>query len=529
MSIKKHKFNVTGKGILKFGLGFIAAMTVFLVLYSVTVISAAPKINTENLYSYLSESSVLYDDEGKQIDNIFIDGGNRINVSYEQMPKDLINAVVSIEDKTFWKHHGFNIVRIFGAIKESIFSGGNISGTSTITQQLARNVYLSETKSVRSLNRKVSEAWYTIILEKNLSKEQIVEAYLNTIYFGHNSYGVEAASQAYFSKNAADLDLLECASLAAIPKSPDAFALVKTLSNDTIAAEGIELDQTQILQKSADFTTIYNGQASVDRRNATLEFMTQQGYITEAERDAALADELSAKISIRSEILDDDTAYFSEFVVEQVVADLMKEGYSKENARKMVYTGGLKIYTTLNIQAQKAIETEFNEGSNFPSVDYKDTRFDGNKNIISKEGNLLLYSYNTYLPDGFFVFKDDEITLAENGDLILTKNKRLNFYKTQVQGETDYSVEFKSLYTVEDNIFYSIESGALIIPKQYKTLDGDGNLVISAKFLQDHPDFFTVTDGVYSVGENNYTLKQKVRQPQAAMVICDNKTGAVKA
>ncbi len=525
----KNKGKRRVKSTFKFLFTLFAVMVVFLIFYSVTVIANAPKINTDDIYSYLPESSVLYDDQGKQIDTVFVDGGNRINITYDALPKDLVNAVVAIEDKTFWTHHGFNFVRIMGAIKESVFSGDSIGGTSTISQQLARNVYLSETKSVRSLNRKVTEAWYTVLLERSLTKEQIMEAYLNTIYLGNNSYGVEAAARSYFDKPAAEMDLLECASVAAIPKSPDAFALVKTYDNNNLADNATELQDKTVLEKTAGFTTVYNGDASKDRRDTTLKFMKEQKYITAETLEKVQADDLSKHIKIGGSSFTGSSVYFSDFVVENVVKDLEAEGYSAEDARRLLYTGGLQIYTTQNTQAQKAIEDAFKDSSNFPSVDYGDTRFDGQGNIISAEGALLLYSYETYLPGGVFTLKSDEFTTDEEGNLILLKDKRLNFYKTLVNGETDYSVEFKPMYVREDGYFYSIESGTLIVPRQYKSLDDKGNLVIKAQFFKDSPDVLVPKDGVYTVGSDGYTLKQKVRQPQGAMVICDNKTGAVVA
>ena len=164
------------KAIIKWTFYIIAAMALFFVLYGVTIIANAPKINADNIYSYLNETSIIYDDAGKKVDSVYMDGGNRINMKYDDFPADLVNAVVSVEDKTFWKHHGFNFLRIFGAIKEGLFSDSQISGTSTITQQLARNVYLPETKSIRSIDRKITEAWYTVLLEHSLTKKEIMEA-----------------------------------------------------------------------------------------------------------------------------------------------------------------------------------------------------------------------------------------------------------------------------------------------------------------------------------------------------------------
>ena len=239
------------KKICKIVLGIGFATFVFLGLYSFTVVANTPKIQPEKIYDYLSERSVLLDDKDQVIDSVSLEGGNRTNIKYKDMPKNLINAVVSIEDKTFWKHHGFNFWRMLGAIKNSLFSGGEISGTSTITQQLARNVYLSETKSVRSLSRKISEAYYTMVIEANLSKEKIMEAYLNTIYLGNNSYGIQSAAKSYFNKDAKNLDLTESAALAALPQAPNNYALVKKVNS----AEGKtgKDSKNKILHENSDF------------------------------------------------------------------------------------------------------------------------------------------------------------------------------------------------------------------------------------------------------------------------------------
>ena len=145
-------------------------------IYVGIVFTTAPKINTDDIYSMLSQRSVMYDSDGNEIENLYFSDGNRTIVKYDDIPEDMVNAVVSIEDKKFWSHNGFNFIRMVGAIKDSVLGGGQISGTSTVTQQLARNVYLSEIKSQRSLSRKISEAYCTLVLEKNLTKEEIMEA-----------------------------------------------------------------------------------------------------------------------------------------------------------------------------------------------------------------------------------------------------------------------------------------------------------------------------------------------------------------
>lgn len=516
--------------LLKYFAGLVVAGVFFLALYSTTVIGASPKIDPDDIYSNLYESSVLYDDEGNILSNIYMENGNRINISYDEMPEDLINAVVAIEDKTFWEHNGFNFVRILGAIKESLFSGDGISGTSTITQQLARNVYLSDIKQVRSLSRKISEAWYTIQLEATLSKKDIMEAYLNTIYLGYNSYGVQVAAQSYFNKDAGELDLLECAALAALPKSPDAYALAKTIDGTTAADEAINLQNNTVLYENADSTVVYNGDVSGSRRNTTLDLMVEQGFISDEERDSAKAESLAEKMDLYTTEHQSASSYYRDYIVETVINDLMeKDHMSEEAAKQLVYAGGLTINTTIDSTAQDAVESAFGDMSNFPGV--TGISYDDDGNILSDEGNVILYDYDDYFDEDYvFTFRDDEFRFDSEGNMILAADKRLNFYTTDVNGVTDYSIDFDPMYIIEsDGSFYSIESGTILVPAAYKTLGDNGDLIIDASFFDDYPDFFSVEGDTYSVKRGAYTLKQMVRQPQGAMVISDYTNGHIKA
>jgi len=529
--MSKHATHLKKMGkiskIIKIILGAIIAMMLFIVLYSLTIISNAPDINPDDIYANLSESSVLYDDENNPMENVYIDGGNRVNVDYNKMPKNLINAVVSIEDKTFWSHHGFNVIRIFGAIKDSIFSRANIGGTSTITQQLSRNVYLSETKSVRSLNRKVTEAWYTILLERNLSKKQIIEAYLNTIYFGYNSYGVQSASQAYFSKNVEDLNLNECIALASIPKSPEYYSLVKTIDNTTSEADALKLKKKDILYKSLDYLVVYNGDAGKDRRELILQNMYDQGYITADEEKTVSKTSIKSDLDINNNAYFSHSSYFSDFVIDEVINDLTDEGYAYSAAKKMVYTGGLKIYTSMSSKVQDAIEDAFSQNSNFPSV--ANIIYDKNGNIINKSGNILMYKYSNFFnSEKHFILTSDEYYKESSGNLILKSGKRLKFYNSETKGESDVTIEFKSLYKIKSNVIYYISGGTLLIPQGYKHKNSNGDLVISADFLASNPDFFVSFGDSYIIKEQSYNLNQEVRQPQGAMVICDYRTGEIK-
>ena len=498
-------------------------MFLAVVIFATVTILQAPKINTDDIYSILEESTVMYDDEGNEIDTVFADK-NRSNVEYKDLPENLVNAFIALEDKTFWDHNGFNFIRILGAIKEAVFSGGDVSGTSTLTQQLARNVFLPDEMHDHSIKRKIVEAYYTVILESKLEKDEIITAYLNTIYFGYQSYGVQAASQAYFSKDVQDLTLEQCAALAAIPQAPSSYQLIELVSNNDVS----EKDEN-ILKRTSAGTFLANDTAK-DRRQTCLDLMEEQQLITKEEHDKASAVSLKEMLDPNYSNTAANSSYFEDYVIDQVIEDLMeKEDCDYDTAWNRVYQGGLKIYSTLDSQAQEVIETEVEDDSNYP---YVEISTDSNGNMVNKYGQISLYDYDNYFDeDGDFTFSTDEIA-KKDGSLIIKAGNRLNIYDTEVNGKTDYSIEFKNLYTYEEGTLYSINGGYINVPQNYKTKDEDGNVVIAKEFFEDeqYKDYFVFNDdGTVTVTANAYTLNQKVIQPQSAMAIVENSTGHIKA
>ena len=519
---KRYRFNPKRLLITIVCLGLIVCLGVG--VWALNIVKDIPSIDADNIYTMLSENSILYDDEGREIENIYESGsGLRTNLSYTEMPKTLIDAFVAIEDKTFWEHSGFNFIRIMGAIVDAVTSGESIGGTSTITQQLARNLYLEDTRTVRSLERKVQEAYYAIQLERQLSKEEIIEAYLNTINLGSGANGVQAASQTYFSKDVGDLTLAECALLASIPKSPSKYSPIRKLYNEDI----YDPDSLDFIYRGETMSIFYQDDFR-DRQLLTLKLMLEQGKISDAEYEEALAQDMRASINPNIDMSTEISSYFADYVVGQVVKDLMFEfNLEESDAKRMIYNGGLRIYSTLNVDMQKKTEAEFANNQNFPKV----TGLNKDKagNARDSRGNILLYEYsNIFDDDDNFVLKPDEYQVNEDGSLMIFAGKRLNIYKTEVQNKIDYSLEFKPMYTVEDGIFYSISGGYIRIPAEYKDRDKDGNLIISKEFFDDKTAFEFTDSGVV-IPKEYCQLKEKVIQPQSAMVIIDHSTGGIKA
>lgn len=260
---------------------------------------------------------------------------NRLWASYSEMPKDLINAFIAIEDKRFWSHEGFDIIPTVKATF-GFLTGTSSAGGSTITQQLVKNLTGDDDVTIQ---RKVQEIFRAMNLENQKSKEEILELYLNLINLGQGCYGVKAASQKYFGKDVSELNLTECAALASIPKSPTQYNPYRQPENNA------------------------------KRRHDVLIEMHNQGLITRSEYDAAEARELVINLQ-KDEVSETTTnSWFTDAVIEDVIADLEKEyGLSRRAASLMIYSEGLSIYTTMDPFVQKTLEDVFKDDSNFPRV-----------------------------------------------------------------------------------------------------------------------------------------------------------------
>ena len=290
--------------------------------------------DASNIYSNIDLSSIIYDSKGEEIDKLYYTEDREI-VSIKDIPENTKNAFIAIEDKTFYKHHGLNYKRLFGAVLSKLTGRSDeISGTSTITQQLARNVFLSDIKSERTLRRKFREMIYALKIERAYSKDEILEAYLNTIYLGYGCYGIKAAAYTYFGKEVSELSLEESAALAALPQAPDSYALLKD-------------------EKGEDTTLV-------------LDLMAEQGYIDSAQAEKAKK-KMKEILHPHIEKKPRELTYFTDFLTKEVAKDLADQySMTEEKAELLIHTGGLRIYSTIDQDIQHAINTEFSDDWNFP-------------------------------------------------------------------------------------------------------------------------------------------------------------------
>lgn len=249
----------------------------------------------------------LYDDNGKVVGSFALE--RRVVASYDDFPKVLRDAILAIEDKDFDRHWGINLWRGVGAAYRDLTSGAKVQGASTITMQLARNLYLTPE---RSFHRKLNEILLSIQIERRFTKQQIFTLYANQIYLGHGVYGFEAGSQYYFSKHAKDLTLEEAAVLAGLPKAPNTYS------------------------------PLNNPDRSLRRRNLVLNAMLEDGRITAAE--ATRAKEAPLRVKVQS-----DPNWLAPYFVEEVRRYLEKKYGSDE-----VHERGLRVYTSLNTELQLA-------------------------------------------------------------------------------------------------------------------------------------------------------------------------------
>lgn len=294
--------------IFKYGMILLVLLCVGIFVYIKT--SPKPEI-------YSANNITLYD----STDTVFFQGNeSKAWVSLDEISDNVIKSTIYTEDKNFYKHFGFDILRILKASYINITSGKTMQGASTITQQYAKNLFLDFDKTWK---RKWDEMWYTMKIEANYSKDEILEGYLNTINYGHGMYGIENASKFYFNKSAKDLDLAEASILTGIPKSP------------------------------ANYSPIINFDLAKKRQLSILELLVKNNVISDEEKNKAYNEELKFSAADEAEELT-SVMYYQDAVLEELKnIDSIPLSYSDSK--------GLKIYTNLDLNAQRILEKNVKE------------------------------------------------------------------------------------------------------------------------------------------------------------------------
>ena len=341
----------------KYGRSFLLKMSKLFIIFVIAIglvgacvalgafkgcIDTAPDIDSSDVTAD-GHSSFVYDMNGNQIAKLVASGSNRISVTLDKVPLYLQKAFIAIEDSRFYEHNGIDIIGIIRAGSKGILKGFNFtSGASTITQQLIKNTiyedFVNESKLER-VERKIQEWFLALQISNELSKNEVLIRYLNTINLGQNTLGVQSAAQRYFGKNVSDLNLSECAVIAGITKSPGGY------------------------------NPITNPEANAKRREKVLDEMLSLGFITKAEYDEAMADDPYSRIAeVNQTYVESNnvTSYFVDAVTEQVYNDLIKEGYSAKQAENLIYRSGIKINTTMDPSIQAIVDEVCSDEENFP-------------------------------------------------------------------------------------------------------------------------------------------------------------------
>lgn len=324
------------KSTLKIGCTVMFMLLALFMIYVVMVIASA-SMTPLDVDSYkMNYSGQIYYKNAKtgdyeNLDNVY-SKENRVWVPITEMPEHLKDAAVAIEDERFYQHNGVDLKRTFGAIFHYVIDKDSAYGGSTITQQLVKNV---TGQKDRSVSRKIKEIWNSFRLERKMSKDQILELYLNTMYLSQGCNGVGSAAQVYFDKKVEDLTIAEAASIVGITQYPTRY-------DPFLNPENNKKKQELVLGK-----------------------MLEHNYISEAMYDEAK----NEKLVFSKHNMNDGTnfnSYFVDQVIRDVAKDLVKEkGYTEEEAMQYIHTGGIKIYSTINPDIQKKMDAVYNNPENF--------------------------------------------------------------------------------------------------------------------------------------------------------------------
>ena len=312
------------------------------------VIDSAPDISASDVMPSKLKS-VMYYPDGQEAVELVGAQSNRTIASIKDIPDCVPNAFIAIEDNRFYEHNGIDPKGIVRALFVGLSHGGNFSeGASTITQQLIKLTVFdggAETDTIQRFKRKFQEWYLALKLEKEMSKAEIMEAYLNTINLGRGAYGIEAAAERYFNKKCNDLTISEAAVIAAIAQSPS--------YNNPIDGQ----------------------QVNAQRRDKILNNMLTLGFINQQQYDEAKADDVYSRIAEVNEITKDKEViytWFEDAAIDQVLKDLQEKlGYTSAEANTALYSGGLQIYLTQNRHIQDIVDRYYNDDDNFPSTEYR--------------------------------------------------------------------------------------------------------------------------------------------------------------
>ena len=427
------------------------------------ILDSAPDIHKIHV-GPTSYATKIYDKKGNLMSTLVTEGSNRERVSYEELPKDMINAFVAIEDERFWRHNGIDFRSILRAVRGVVSDDSSAGGGSTITQQLLKNnVFgggLHEGKFEKYV-RKIQEQYLALELEdqpgldKKEIKKSILTEYLNTINLGANTLGVKVAARRYFNNEVSELSLSESTVIAAITKNPSKLNPITHPENNAV------------------------------RRKQVLHNMLSQGYIDESRYQEALNDPVYERIqnvNLVTQGEDKPYSYYTDELTEQVVDALMERlDYKKEDATKLLYSGGLTIYANQDPDLQAIVDQEINNPENYDTAKYS---ISWRYTLQHEDGTIVNFSekdIEKYLKEGKGISFNGLYTSKDQA------NKRIEEFKEKVTvdsdrilGETvDYVLEPQASFVLMDPHTGEVLAltGGRGEKKQSKTLNRASNVL----------------------------------------------------
>ena len=408
-NLSKRKNQISSKKRMKtkrVGVRFFKALIICILLLAVIcvigiavmakrIIDNTPNVTADDIMPQ-GYTTTIVDQNGTEIETLKNSDSNRVYRSYDEIPEYLAHAFVAIEDERFYEHNGIDLQGILRAGVVGITNGFNFSeGASTITQQLIKNNvfpnFVSEKTLYDRVERKLQEQYLALQIEKEMSKKEILEAYMNTINLGQGCLGVQTASTRYFNKDVSDLTLSECAVIAAITQNPTGY------------------------------DPVTHPEANEKRRKQVLDNMLEQGWIVQSEYDEAIADPVYDRILQTAASTDDSEpySYFVDALIDDVIQDLINEkGYTETQAYNLLYSGGLTIKSTQDSTIQQICDEEVADVGQYLTIteygiEYALTihRADGTSENYSKE-QLADYIEEAHNDSNPTVFSSEEEALA---------------------------------------------------------------------------------------------------------------------
>ena len=522
----KNNFKNLNKG-QKIKIGLLILLLIFVLIISlfsaliVSIISKTPATDLNNLSSSFNQSSYIYSKEGNLIEKIE-SLEYRTLIDIDDIPDNVKNAFVAIEDHRFYKHKGLDPIGIASSIAANIKSRSLMRGGSTITQQLVRSVYLTNQKT---LGRKIQEAYLSLRVEDVLDKNEILEAYLNRINLGQGAYGIEAAAQTYFSKDAVDLNIAEAALLAGIPKSPTNYSPFKSVPEEYLKDDFKIIGSREIDGK--DLYMVLNDDA-FKRQRIVLMRMHELGYIDDKDYEKAKNYDIVSALNPRNFKNHTMSTYSTDYIKKEAsryLADFYKT--SLEEGEHKLFTGGYKVYSTIDENIQKDLENKYENFKNFllnrsssGGSRMLNLNFDAGNNIIFGD-EILYFHRNNILDENFnLVIPKSSYNISSHGDL---KIKSLYFK------DLGQKIDIVDAYVIDNNkILNTFEIGGLKIEEGAGELKNN-YLIIDGSYLKDYPDFYKIENDKLIISNKYFDFNPNpLMQPQSAMIVVNNDTGFVE-